>query len=231
MLAGGVNHIERVGSVVHRPTGTWTPAVHELLRYVRRRGFGGSPAAHGFDESGREILDFIPGEVPPSSYRAAPGQLTAAGRLLRSFHDATAGFAHDGPWYFPARSPAEVICHGDVAPYNTVFRDGVPVAFIDFDTAHPGPRVWDVAYAAYRFVPLMPGVPDVPARLGAFLAGYDATFPDLFDVAARRLEALMEHILAQAAAGHPAFSAHIRDGHLDIYRASVAYLRGSSPAR
>jgi len=35
-----------------------------------------------------------------------------------------------------------------------VFRKGMPVALIDFDTAHPGPRIWDVAYAAYRFVPL-----------------------------------------------------------------------------
>jgi len=51
----------------------------------------------------------------------------------------------------PSHVPAEVICHGDVAPYNCVFRDGRPVAFIDFDTAHPGVRIWDLAYAAYRF--------------------------------------------------------------------------------
>ena len=47
-----------------------------------------------------------------------------------------------------------MICHNDVAPYNTVFVDGRPRALIDFDTAGPGPRVWDIAYAAYTFVPL-----------------------------------------------------------------------------
>jgi aminoglycoside phosphotransferase (APT) family kinase protein len=35
--------------------------------------------------------------------------------------------------------------------------DGRPVALIDFDVAHPGPRAWDLAYAAYRFVPLTAG--------------------------------------------------------------------------
>ncbi|WP_229698997.1 hypothetical protein [Wenjunlia tyrosinilytica] len=30
-----------------------------------------------------------------------------------------------------------MICHGDAATYNTVFREQLPVAFIDFDTATP----------------------------------------------------------------------------------------------
>ncbi|MFD2351725.1 phosphotransferase [Nonomuraea ferruginea] len=83
--------------------------------------------------------------------------------LLRAYHDATTGFTPpgDAAWYFPPRQPAEVVCHADIAPYNCVFRDGAPVAFIDFDTAHPGPRLWDVAYAAYRFVP-----PDRPGPRG-----------------------------------------------------------------
>ena len=35
---------------------------------------------------------------------------------------------------------------------------------IDFDTASPGPRAWDLAYLAYRLVPLTaPGNPDAPA--------------------------------------------------------------------
>ncbi|MDD6792702.1 MAG: phosphotransferase, partial [Thermobifida fusca] len=78
------------------------------------------------------------------------------GWLLRRYHDATVGFVppRDAVWQLPERAPREVICHGDVAPYNTVFRTGLPVAFIDFDAAHPGPRLWDLALAAYRFVPL-----------------------------------------------------------------------------
>lgn len=59
-------------------------------------------------------------------------------------------------WRHGAGAPGggEVICHNDVAHYNTVFVAGRPVAFIDRDPAAPGPRVWDLVYAAYRLVPL-----------------------------------------------------------------------------
>ncbi len=31
--------IVRVGNTVHRPTGWWTPAFHELLKYLEKVGF------------------------------------------------------------------------------------------------------------------------------------------------------------------------------------------------
>ncbi|MFI1170381.1 hypothetical protein [Streptomyces melanogenes] len=58
---------------------------------------------------------------------------------MEDFHDASAGLdrKRDDVWQFPAFEPAEVICHGDASTYSTVFRDQLPVALIDFDTAHP----------------------------------------------------------------------------------------------
>ena len=47
-------------------------------------------------------------------------------------------------WAFEPRRPVETVCHNELFPWNTVFRSGVPVAFIDWDTAAPGPRVWDL---------------------------------------------------------------------------------------
>ncbi|MFJ4922895.1 phosphotransferase [Streptomyces sp. NPDC088725] len=159
LTGGGVNDVVRVASTVRRPVGAWTPAVHALLGHLRAKGFTGAPRAHGLDTEGREILDYLPGDVPGyplPEYVRTDAVLRDVAVLLRGCHDATADFVppEDARWYLPPRAGAEVICHGDIAPYNCVSRDGEPLAFIDFDTAHPGPRVWDLACAACRFVPL-----------------------------------------------------------------------------
>jgi len=92
--------------------------------------------------------------------------IAPSARLLRALHDATDGFDRAGrSWQSPTHRPAEVVCHNDFAPYNLVFRDGLPIAAIDFEHASPGPRVWDLAYLAYRLVPLAArGNPDLPWR-------------------------------------------------------------------
>ncbi|MFF8784461.1 phosphotransferase [Streptomyces sp. NPDC015125] len=174
---------------------------------------------------------------PLPEYVRTDASLEAVARLLRAYHDATAGFLPplDAQWYQPPREPAEVVCHGDLAPYNTVYRDGVPVALIGFDTAHPGPRVWDLAYAAYRFVPLTgPDNRDFPLpvaqqarRLRLFADAYaldHATRKALPHTAAERLEHLVGHMHERAAAGVSAFARHIADGHDALYRADRAYI-------
>ncbi|GAA3590238.1 aminoglycoside phosphotransferase family protein [Nonomuraea rosea] len=239
LAGGGVNHVVRVGGTVRRPTGPWTPAVHALLGHLAARGFRGAPRSHGIDGEGREILDFVPGEVAhypvPDEVRSEES-LAAVGRLLREYHDATAGFPEspDLTWYFPPMSPAEVICHGDAATYNCVFRDGLPVAFIDFDTAHPGPRIWDVAYTAYRFVPLSdPGhadscpVAEQARWLRLFADAYELGAADrgaLVETALARLEQLISHMHEQAAAGSEAFARIVARGDDQHYRVDIGHL-------
>jgi hypothetical protein len=64
VLAGGnLSRVVRVGDTVRRPTGPWTPMVHDLLRHIRSRGFLFAPEPLGIDQHGREILSFIPGET------------------------------------------------------------------------------------------------------------------------------------------------------------------------
>ena len=41
--------ITRIGDTVHRPFERWTPAVHELLRYLEAVGFDATPRVLGID--------------------------------------------------------------------------------------------------------------------------------------------------------------------------------------
>ncbi|MFD8754880.1 phosphotransferase [Kitasatospora sp. NPDC059577] len=240
LAGGGVNHVVRVGSTVRRPAGPWSRTVQALLDHLGEAGFAGAPRGHGFDAEGREVLDFVPGRVagyPLPDHVRSDAALRAVAVMLRAYHDATVGFVPgaDARWYFPAREPAEVICHGDVAPYNCVFRDERPVAFIDFDTAHPGPRVWDLAYAAYRFVPLTdPGNEDftLPVgeqvrRLRLLADAYgldDGGRAALADTARHRLEHLVRHMRGQAEAGSAAFVEHVTAGHDALYLTDAAHI-------
>jgi hypothetical protein len=224
--------------------------VHALLRHLAEAGFAGAPRVHGFDDQGREVLDFVEGMVamyPVPAAARTDEALRGVGVLLRAFHDATVGFTPppDAVWYVPAREPGEVICHGDVAGYNTVFREGRPVALIDFDTAHPGPRVWDVAYAAYRFAPLSASADMADATDTADAEGFHVTpaeqagrvrlFADAYglseadraalpEVAIERLRHLVGHMRDQAAAGHAGFAEHVRRGDDRLYLADVEHI-------
>ncbi|GLF95828.1 phosphotransferase enzyme family protein [Streptomyces yaizuensis] len=242
-LSGGVHDVLRVGATVRRPTGPWSPLVHDLLRHIRAEGFTGAPGVRGTADDGRtEILDFLPGEAGTDPAAPAVTSLTAlesAAALLRAYHDSTAGYASTAPregWLLPAREPAEVICHGDFAPYNCVLDSDRVVGVFDFDTAHPAPRLWDLAYAVYRWAPLTaPGSPDArgtteeqAVRARVFCDGYDLSAADraaLPDTVAERLHAMVAFMRAQAAAGHPSFARHLAEGHHEQYLGDAAYIR------
>ena len=195
----------------------------------------------GLDEQGREVLTYLEGEVPV--YPTAPELwaeevLEGVAGLLRRLHDATVGLdLPEGGWREGAAAPGggEVVCHNDVAHYNTVFREGRPVAFIDWDFAAPGPRAWDVAFAAYRFVPLSPDqgavglgavLPvDRPGRLRRFCDAYGLTDrAGLVDTILRRVQAVCDLIVGQAAKGDRFFQQHLAEGHLDGYQRDLVYI-------
>ncbi|WP_237176567.1 aminoglycoside phosphotransferase family protein [Paenibacillus xylanexedens] len=170
LKGGNVNHIVRKGNNVLRPTGYWSPSVHELLKHLEKQCFEGAPRFLGIDDSDREIITFIPGEVSGNDYPElepymwSNETLVGIALLLRRFHDATEGstLITKGKWqlsYIDDREH-EVICHNDTALYNVVFQKGAPLALIDYDMAGPGPRMWDIAYSLYTSVPLASFSPD-----------------------------------------------------------------------
>jgi hypothetical protein len=130
VLTGGFGTpgVVRVGDTVRRPTGENTPFAHALLHHLEDVGFMGAPRLLGIDERGREILTFSEGEVVEELFEPlSEARLVSAGRLIRMFHDATIGFSLAGP--------AEVVCHGELGPHNTVFVGDEAIALIDWDTA------------------------------------------------------------------------------------------------
>ncbi|SEP83113.1 phosphotransferase family protein [Lentzea albida] len=142
-LSGGfVNHVVRAGDTVRRQMSDRSGFVHRLLLHFAQRGWPGAPRFLGVDERGREVLTFLDGVVPS---RSSDG-LAGVARLVREFHDLTAGTELAGD--------QEVVCHNDLSPRNTVYRDRVPVAFLDWDLAAPGRRVHDVAHVCWQYVDL-----------------------------------------------------------------------------
>ncbi|MBI1818102.1 MAG: phosphotransferase [Deltaproteobacteria bacterium] len=146
LLRGGRTTAEvvRIGDTVRRPMSSQSAFVHSLLGHLEGRGFAGAPRFLGVDSSGREILSYLPGEVPNELGEFTRSQLVSAALLLRELHDATTDYQ--------LREGCEVVCHGDASPCNCVFVDGRPVAFIDFDAARPGRRRDDVGYAAWLWL-------------------------------------------------------------------------------
>jgi hypothetical protein len=85
-LTGGseTQGIVRVGDTVRRPLRPSSLTVQAYLAHLRDTGFTGAPLPLGVDEQGREVLSFVPGEVPrwprcPRSAAARPMAPSNAG--------------------------------------------------------------------------------------------------------------------------------------------------------
>ena len=244
-LAGGNSGpVFRRGDTVRRPAGQWTPQVQALMRGLRDRGVTTVPEPLGVDDEGREIVQFVDGDVithPLPPWLWADALLVDVAAALRAIHDAAATLQLpvDG-WRRAAVLPAETLCHGDAAWYNAVFREGRLAAFIDWDYAIPAPRGWDLGYAAYRWVPLTPqgredgNGPDLPEqrrRLRLFCETYGDISPEEVQRwAIVRLDDLIAFTKAQVLAGDANFIRTTEEGHLATYEGDVAWLRRTYPA-
>ncbi|GGO16070.1 trifolitoxin immunity protein [Micromonospora parathelypteridis] len=196
-LAGGfVADVVRVGDTVRRTPPANLDFVGALLHHLAGVGADLAPRHLGVDARGRQMLGYVAGRVPwrdsedPAFF--ADAALVRLAELIRRLHDACAGTDLAGD--------AETVCHRDLSPKNTVYRDfpagPLPVAFLDWDLAAPGRRIEDVAFAGWHWAPLGDGAD--PAELGrrcrVLCDAYDAAGPgllprgELTDVMLRQIE-------------------------------------------
>jgi hypothetical protein len=238
-LAGGnMGTVVRMGDTVRRPAGPWTPNVHRLMLGLLEHGLHFVPRPITASED-YESIEFLSGEVgiyPMPQWVWRDDLLAEVGKALRQLHDVSSQL--DLPtqgWRLPAVEPVECVCHGDIAPYNTVCADGRLVGFIDWDFAVPGPRLWDLGYAAYRWVSLTPArhpdgrdqnLTEQRRRLQLLCDAYgDVTPTETVEWAVKRLDHLVALSLDLAAAGDAAFQATIAAGHVRLYENDAAWLR------
>ncbi len=246
-LIGGflTGSVTRRGDTVRRSAGHWSPAVHAWLAHLDERGIDVAPRPLRLDSgSGVEVVSYLNGTVPSGGasppYLWSNNSLTTVARLIRRFHDASADFTapRGADWQTTGAYPGggEVICHNDLAPWNTVFVDERPVAFIDWDLAAPGPRLWDVAFALWHFVPLYgdpasdPFDPTVfeprACRARLFCDAYGLPVRHgVIDMVQQRQRVAQTAIEQGAEAGDPAYQRLWELGAVDGIRRQIDYVQ------
>jgi Phosphotransferase enzyme family len=229
---GNTGGAVRAGDTVRRTAGPWTPAVHALLAHLAAKAFTGAPRPLGFDEQGREVLTFLEGETtgsrkPWPPWTHADDTLDQVARWMRAYHQAVADFVPPpgaacrtgGTW-----TPDLIVGHNDTAPYNAAWHQGMLTGFFDWDFAGPATPEWDLAFAAFSWVPLharhvvaAEGFTDFAARsrrLHQFLAtyGWPGTAAEFLEVVQARVKAHADGIRDLAAARDEVSERLLRQG-------------------
>ncbi|KJE25189.1 putative homoserine kinase type II (protein kinase fold) [Frankia torreyi] len=198
LLPGNVTTgVVRVGQTVRRPVGPWTDAVDALLEHLHAVGFTGAPRPLGRDAQGRQVLEYIPGELGAVAGTYSVAELFSIGRMLADLHRALAGFAPPAGAVWNRVIPPDredFVCQNDVAPWNLV-RSARGWVLIDWDGAAPSSRLWDLAYAAQSMAGLRADRPvaESAARLRTVVDGYgldEASRPALASMLGRRARAM-----------------------------------------
>jgi hypothetical protein len=245
-LAGGLDQagaVVRVANTVRRPGGPGAVAVRRFLAHLADAGFAGAPRFHGLDDKGREILDYLPGDVavpPYPEWAANADLLLSVASLQRKLHHAAAGFRlpagmnwPDRP--LPAGAQGELVCHTDLCLENVVVREGRAAAFIDFDFATPADPLFDIAVAARHWIPLRDPVDIADARAGTDLIDRFGQFTDVHRLGPAQRDRVVHLLLgflddsllsirAKAEAGHPGYAQKWAEGYESMNRRSRAWL-------
>ncbi len=221
LIGGNVaDLVVRIGSTVRKPATVATPAVQALLAHFHSVGFFGAPQGLGLDERGRQVLEFVPDAMWDRKHQNTLADLRRVGVLIRSLHDATASFIPPEFAEWNALSVPDghdIICHNDLAPWNLVCGAD-RWAFIDWDNAAPGTRLWDLAWAAISFPPVEPDcdLSVAATAIHAIVDGYrlqPSEYGKLLRLMAERARAGSDLLLEGARTGQQPWARLYAEGH------------------
>jgi len=248
---GVTQGIVRIGDTVRRPLRPFSLTVQAYLAHLRDAGFTGAPLPLGVDEQGREVLSFVPGDVPRNPLppqTAGDEVLIALARLIRALHEASAGWVPPPGAVWggtpasagPVAGQPELVSHRDYYPGNVVFRGGLPAALIDFDLAMPTTRLYEIANALWYWAPLRDPRDRSPAFTDADIPHRVAVFADAYGMTARQRAELAPFAVDMARRYHedsrvsaeldPVFRKLWEDGAKVYLPRAEAWLREAAPA-
>ncbi|HVQ43606.1 MAG TPA: aminoglycoside phosphotransferase family protein [Candidatus Saccharimonadia bacterium] len=243
LSGGAVSAPVKLGDTVRRNAGPWTPTIHALLDYLTERGLREAPRPLGMDERGREILTYMPGTAAhrpwPEVLKDADG-LVQMTQWLRRYHDMVADFEPpaEARWRIgkAGKAPGQIIRHGDLGPWNTLWEEGQLVGVLDWDFAEPGERITDVAQLAWYFAPLRGEKgwheagfevrPDFRDRLTVMVQGYgDFTVPEVLSEVDRLQQTDMLTTQRLGGAGVHPWNLFYERGGMGVLRDENAWLQ------
>lgn len=221
--------VHRVGDTVRKPWTESTPAVVDFMRSLRGSGVD-VPSPLGRDGQGRQVTEFIPGELAIHAAALTLADLDRVGATVRAIHDASQAYTPQcsAVWHTAIPAPGnELVCHNDLAPWNLVL--GARWVFIDWDASAPSTRLWDLAYASQAFTLSDTSKPpqDAGVQLAAFVEGYgaDEVLRGALPAAMRRRTLAMYELLRGSyEAGVEPWSTMFLNGHGDHWRSAVEYV-------
>ena len=144
-LRGGrvTQGVVRKGAYVYRPCCENADFTHRVLQWLEQKDPLIAPHFLGLDNDGREITTFLEGKSPDNLGEFSAVQLQTAGIVIRRLHDLLADF--------PNCKKGQTVCHNDLSPCNFMFKDDMPYAVFDWDSANIGNPKNDLAYAIWMW--------------------------------------------------------------------------------
>ncbi|WP_018349730.1 aminoglycoside phosphotransferase family protein [Longispora albida] len=232
--SGSVTTVLRVGDTIRRPCGRWTPVVHALLAHLESAGFTRAPRALGIDAEGREILSFLPGETARRPWPPAltePSGIVALATWLAEYHAAVRDFRPPAgaDWFVPGLTwrEGQIIRHGDLGPWNSVWQGTELAGFIDWDFAEPGEPIEDLAHLAWYAVPLRGPAPGARERLELLCSVYGAEPVAVLDALAGLQRRERERIVRLGTEGIAPWDSFLERGDVRQIDAEAAWLAGN----